>query len=407
VGVPPVCSTNTGDSNHFTHVCPVTGCLTIKQYPAWALSLVKRCDPLRPLIVQEDGHIIALNRHATKAGLETGMTAARARSLCPGAILLVRDAVSEYCAWEYVVEHLHRITPFLESAQPVAWFAASEDEVRETAGRLRACVGFAPYGSTAHLASVWSNPGQTTVVRESQVEAFLDAFPSRLLVDAGYSESLAEGLELLGCSELGPARRLNKRQIGLAFGKEGEALHAVLHPSVTKRTGIFHPAPTVRRHFELEAPCSQAGDLLPIVSQLTEKAAAAMNDQFAGQVRIVLHLEGREPFHGSRVLPHPTSRADTLGRFSLRLGGEMLGTLHQEAGSTGSRAIDIDRIDLILASLMTGDFVQVSLFGEKLRLVTGAVGDVHRNYPNAIKRGVVRAGAHFHEDRFGLRSWSV
>jgi hypothetical protein len=85
----------------------------------------------------------------------------------------------------------------------------------------------------------------------------------------------------------------------------------------------------------------------------------------------------------------------------------MLGSLHEESRKTGSRPIDIDRVDLILASLMTGKFVQASLFGEKLRRVTGAVGDVHRKYPNAIKRGVVRAGAHFHEDRFSLGLWNA
>ncbi len=375
------------------------------------MSLVKRCDPRRPLIVQEDAHIIALNRHATAAGLEVGMTAARARSLCPSAILLLRDAVSEYCAWEYVVEQIHRITPFLESRQPVAWFDALAPEIRETASRLRACVGFAPDRTTAHLAAVWSASGRTTVIPKQKVDTFLDAFPSRLLVEAGFSEALADGLELLGCTKLGPARRLTKRQVVLAFGKEGERLHTVLHPSASKRVSTFHPAPTVRRHFELEAPCSQAGDLLPIVSQLTERAADAMKEQFAGQIRIILHLEGRSegrsPYHGSRVLPHPTSRADTLERFALRLGAEMLGGLHQEARASRSRHTDIDRIDLILASLMTGDLVQASLFGEKLRQVTSAVGDVHRKYPNAIKRSVVRAGAHFHEDRFGLSTWGT
>lgn len=383
----------------------MTGCFTIKQYPAWALSLVKRCDPKRPLIVQEEAHIIALNRHASSAGLEVGMTAARARSLCPTAILLIRDPVAEYCAWEYVVEQIHRITPFLESRQPVVWFDGAAEEIRTTASRLRACVGFAPDRSTAHLAAVWSPSGRTTVVQKNQVEAFLDAYPSRLLAEAGFSEALAEGLEMLGCTSLGPARRLSSRQLVLAFGKEGERLHGVLHPDKSKRVSVFHPAPTIRRHFELEAPCSQPGDLLPIVSQLTGKVADAMKEQFAGQIRIMLHLEGRPPAFGDRVLPYPTSRADTLERFALRLGSEMLGRLHQEARDRELRPLDIDRIDLILASLMTGDLIQASLFGEKLRKVTSAVGDVHRKYPNSIKRSVVREGAHFHEERFKLRVW--
>ena len=139
--------------------------------------------------------------------------------------------------------------------------------------------------------------------------------------------------------------------------------------------------------------------------QLSDRTASALKEQFAGQVRIVLELEGRESVHGSRVLPHPTSRADTLGRYALRLAGEMLGELHKEARTAGRRPWDIDRVDVVLASLMTGDLIQASLFGEKLRKVTSAVGEVHRRYPNAVKRGMVREGAHFHEDRSSLRVW--
>jgi hypothetical protein len=335
------------------------------------------------------------------------MTAARARSLCPGAILLIRDAVAEYCAWEYVVEHLNRVTPFLESSQPVAWFECTPEEVRPVASALRACVGFAPDRSTALLAAIGSGPGQTATVMESQVDRFLDSFPTRLLVHAGFEEAHVDGLELLGCSTLGPARRLTERHLILAFGKAGRDLHAVFHPAKAGRPKLYQPPPTVLRHFELDAPCSHPGDLLPILSQLNERVAGDLGSHFAGQVRIVLHLEGREPLHGSRVLPHPTSRADTLERFVLRLGSEMLSELHEEARSRRSRPIDIDRVDVVLASLMTGDLIQASLFGEKLRKVTSAVGDVHRKYPNAIKRGLVRDGAHFHEDRFGLRVWGA
>jgi hypothetical protein len=244
-------------------------------------------------------------------------------------------------------------------------------------------------------------------VTASQVDGFLDSFPTRRLVDAGFEEAHVDGLELLGCSELGPARRLTERHLALAFGQAGKDLHAAFHPKKSRRTRLYQPPPTVHSHFELDAPCSHPGDLLPILAQLNDRAAAGLGSHFAGQVRIILDLEGREPIRGARVLPYPTSRADTLERFVIRLGSGMLTALHKEAQSNRSRPVDIDRVEVVLASLMTGDLIQASLFGEKLRKVTGAVGDVHRKYPNAIKRGMVRDGAHFHEDRFGLRVWGA
>ncbi len=384
------------------------GCLTIKQFPAWALSLVKRCDRRRPLLVQEDGHIIAMNRLAAELGLEAGMTSARARSLCPEALLLLRDAVSEYSAWEYVVERLHRITPFLESDQPVAWLSVEPRDIRQTVIRLRACAGFAPHRTTAQLAAIWSDVGESTSVTESDTDAFLDAFPSRLLPEVGFEEEIVGRLDLLGCAELGPVRRLTRRHLMLAFGREGEVLHDIMHPEASKGIGIYHPAPTIKRHFDLEAPCSQPGELLPIVAQLVERAAPALGSQFSGQVRLVLHPEGGSPVFGSRVLPHPTSRADTLERFAVRLGAEVLEVLNgHEDSADQARAIDIERVDFILAGLMTADLIQASLFGEKTRKVAGAIGEIHRRYPNAVKHGVVRSGAHFHEDRFGLKVWEA
>jgi impB/mucB/samB family len=394
-------------------VCPVIGCLTIKQFPAWALSLVKRCDRKRPLLVQEDGHIVAMNRIAKDAGLEAGMTSARARSLCPSALLLLRDAVSEYSAWEYVVERLHRITPFLESDQPVAWLGVKPEEIREAVVRLRACAGFAPQRTTAQLAAIRAGTGETVCVSSGNTAAFLDSFPSRLLPEAGFAEEIVERLDLLGCAELGPLRRLTRRHLVLAFGREGEVLYEIMHPEDSKPVGIFHPAPVVRRHFELEAPCSQPGELLPIIAQLVGLAAPALGSQFSGQVRVVLHPENRPAFHGSRVLPHPTSRADTLERFAVRLGAEMLEDLngdHRPAPggeADDHKSIDIERVDLFLAGLMTANMIQSSLFGKKSRKVAGAIGEVHRRYPNAVKHGVVRPGAHFHEDRFGLKVWEA
>ncbi|MGB1375880.1 MAG: hypothetical protein ACPG8N_09185, partial [Rhodothermales bacterium] len=149
---------------------PRFGCLTIKHFPAWAVAMARHHDGTQPLVVQEEHHVIALNRAAALQGLERGMTAARARSLCPDVACYLRDPVAEFSAWEAVLERINRITPFMESTfgrnrtskrassltasdQPQLWFAAHPDEIRMTVRALGASVGFGPHRSTAWLAS--------------------------------------------------------------------------------------------------------------------------------------------------------------------------------------------------------------------------------------------------------------
>ena len=378
------------------------GCLTIKHFPAWAISLIRRHDAVRPLIVQEDEHIVALNTAAEALGLETGMTAARATVLCPSAKLYVRDSVAEFSAWEYVLERMNRITPFMESDSPRLWFKATPDEIRALTLYLGASVGFSTYRSTAWMASLQANQGGILTVPEGEVNSFMDTFPTELLARAGFSDSCIEGLELLGCFSAGLARNLNKRHLTLAYAKEGDVLFDILHPTDASPVPLFRPAPFIRKRFTLYVPCYHPSEAMPIVHRLAEKAHADLKSKsnIVGQIRIVLYLEGCPSMRSTRLLTHPTARLDAITRFAERLATGMFAGLRQKRGRVG-----IERIELELAGLLTGEMIQTNLFGERLRKLTAAVSKVHRRFPRALKRGVVRPGAHFHEDQSGYTTW--
>jgi hypothetical protein len=376
------------------------GCLTIKHFPAWAISLIRRHDAVRPLIVQEDEHIVALNRAALSRGLEPGMTAARATSVCPDAVLYVRDSVAEFSAWEYVQERLNRITPFIESDPPRIWFGASADEVRAVALYMGASVGFGTHRPTAWMASLQAEQGAMLTVHTGEEDSFLDAFPTRLLALAGFSDSCTDGLQLLGCESVGLARNLNRRHLTLAYGKEGEALFDLIHPTDASPVPLFRPAPFISSQFTLYMPCYQPNEAIPIIHRLAQKAHTDLKSSIVGQIRIVLHLEGYPSMRSARLLTHPTARLDALTRFAERLATGMFQDLQQRRGRIG-----IERIELELAGLLTGDMIQTNLFGERLRKLTAAVNKVHRRFPRALKRGVVRTGAHFHEDQSDYTTW--
>ncbi len=404
------------------------GCLTIKHFPAWAIAMARRHDGTQPLIVQEERHIVALNRAAAMQGLERGMTAARARSLCPDAACYLRDPVAEFSAWEYVLERMNRITPFMESTldghpgasstgrsssgrsasgadlttsdQPQLWFAASEPEIRMVVRALGASVGFAPQRSTAWLASIRAGAGQVLSVSEDDVEAFQGAFPIAWLEEAGFSWECVDGLQMLGCNTLGSARAMSERHLKLAWGPEGVRIHRLLHPEDTMSVSVFRPAPAIRKHFTLFTPCYDAPYVIPIVHRLVQKAHDKLKNNVVGQVRLILHLEGHPPEHAARLLTHPTARLDALVRFAERLTDDLFGRMHKDKGRVG-----VEKVEIVLGGLLTGDMIQMSLFDRRLREVKEAVSKVHRRYPRALKKSVVREGAHFHEDRYSYVVW--
>ena len=399
------------------------GCLTIKHFPAWAIALARHHDGTQPLIVQEESHIVALNRAAAQQGLERGMTAVRARSLCPEVACYLRDPVAEFSAWEAVLERMNRITPFMESHfnggmgassgartgvaatltasdQPQLFFAAVPEEVCMTVRALGASVGFAPHRSSAWLASIRAGAGQSLMVPENEVASFQDDFPVAWLEEAGFGLECVDGLQMLGCETLGAARAMNERHLGLAWGEEGTRIHRLLNPDDTAPVALFQPAPSIRKHFTLFTPCYDVPYVIPIVHRLVQKAHGKLTNNVVGQVRLVLHLEGHPPERSARLLTHPTARLDALVRFAERLTEDLFARLVEEKGRVG-----IEKVEVELAGLLTGDMIQISLFDRRLREVKEAVSKVHRRFPRALKRALVRDSAHFHEDRYSYVVW--
>ncbi|MGA1495613.1 MAG: hypothetical protein ACO37D_09480, partial [Rhodothermales bacterium] len=356
-------------------------------------------------------------------GLERGMTAARARSLCPEAACYLRDPVAEFSAWEAVLERINRITPFMESTfgqsgassrgasskgvasltrsdQPQLWLAAAPDEVRMTARSLGASIGFAPHRSTAWLASIRAGAGELLTVPTDEVESFHDSFPVSWLEEAGFGIDCVDGLQMVGCETLGTARAMSERHLKLAWGDEGVRVHRLLYPDDATSVSLFHPAPSINTHFTLFTPCYDAPYLVPIVHRLVQKAHDKLKDNIVGQVRLVLHLEGHPPERAARLLTHPTTRLDALVRFAEKLAEDLFSRITRDKGRVG-----VEKIEIELAGLLTGDMIQMSLFDRRLREVKEAVSKVHRRYPRALKKPVVREGAHFHEDRYSYVVW--
>ncbi|MGB1376089.1 MAG: hypothetical protein ACPG8N_10250, partial [Rhodothermales bacterium] len=237
-------------------------------------------------------------------------------------------------------------------------------------------------------------------VSDGEVDGFHDDFPMAWLEEAGFSLDCVGGLQMLGCETLGSVRSLNERHLNLAWGEEGVRVHRLLRPDDVAPVSVFQPAPSINTRFTLFTPCYDAPYLIPIVHRLVQKGHDKLTNNIVGQVRLVLHMEGHPAERTARLLTHPTARLDALVRFAEQLAEDLFARLTQEKGRVG-----IEKVEVELAGLLTGDMIQMSLFDRRLREVKEAVSKVHRRYPRALKRSKIREGAHFHEDRYSYVVW--
>ena len=149
------------------------GCLYIPDFPAWALA--RTMPSSAPMVAIWAGRVIA-SRGAR--GVEVGDRADRVARLCPEAVVRVRDIHVEQACWEGVLRSLHRVTPFIESADPpfVCFRADTGDAIDTLAAELGIQIGLAGHRATARLAAVRAASGHVLRIPDARRIAFLDRF---------------------------------------------------------------------------------------------------------------------------------------------------------------------------------------------------------------------------------------
>ncbi|MEA2442035.1 MAG: polymerase [Thermoleophilaceae bacterium] len=213
---------------------------------AFYASVEQRDDPRllgRPVIVGA-GVVLAASYEARASGVHSTMGGARARRLCPGAVVVsprwsayVEASRAVFAVFERtapVVEGLSIDEAFLDvsgleriSGTPAQIAARLRREVRERVG-LPITVGVA---STKHLAKVASGVGKPDgliVVPPERELAFLHPLPVERLWGVG--PSTAAKLHAHGLATVGQIARLSRAELAsIVGGASGRHLHAVSH----------------------------------------------------------------------------------------------------------------------------------------------------------------------------------
>jgi hypothetical protein len=418
-----------GRSNVRMHVIRIY----IPEFPAWAQ---RRARPdAGPIAVVAGGRIVALERAKALAALAPGDPAERVERLCPGAAVRLRDTELEVSCWEAFLRALHQVTPFIEADEPPFAAAARIDDgdLRAFAREWNVQAGAAPDRNMALLAALRSAPGAVLRVRAGRERAFLARFGVERLAELEFSEDTIEQLRLFGYRDLAAAAGLTERQLRAQFGEEGERLFGLLRPAEEGGVGLYTPPPSVSADHEFDSPVeAQPGVLEEVLLRLFEEAAGGLGSRRSQHLRMGMRFVGEADVRWTdRLLPSPTDRPETLlrlGRPRLLdlLSGASAGGRASEGGAGGVRPAArmpahsigegdagrkkadpagdfgegppaVERMFVCLQSLRPPSTMQAGLFEER-PAVTGAVRNVHRRYPGAIRRARLRPHAVFSED---------
>jgi DNA polymerase IV len=194
----------------------------------------------KPVIVAGSGPravVTTASYEARRYGVGSAMPAARARRLCPGAIVLPPDfeayRAASRAVWEIVraqlgpLQHVSLDEAYADLTgveKPLRVLRELVAAVREATG-IDVSVGVGPSRLVAKICSDLGKPrGFVAMGREEAARRFAGDPPSRL---PGIGPKTAERLRALGIETIGALQRMPAEQLAARFGaRHGRELHA-------------------------------------------------------------------------------------------------------------------------------------------------------------------------------------
>jgi len=198
----------------------------------------------RPVVVGGDpsgrGVVAAASYEARRFGIHSAMPAARARRQCPETVFIRPDFRLYRRESDLIFAIYRELTPLVQTLsldeayldvtdhlEPFGSATAIAVEIRRRVWaerRLTVSVGVGPNKLVAKIASDFDKPDGLTVVRPSQVEAFLAPLPVRRLYGIGPASE--RRLHELGIDTVADLRELSLDRLLAAFGHWGRSLWA-------------------------------------------------------------------------------------------------------------------------------------------------------------------------------------
>jgi len=201
----------------------------------------------KPVIVggsaESRGVVAAANYEVRKFGVHSAMSSARAKRLCPQAIVIkprmdhyasvarqIREIFEQFTP---LVEPLSLDEAFLDATGSEALFGPSAEIGRQIKHRIRAelrlvaSVGVAPNKFVAKIASDVKKPDALVVIGPEEVQDFLDPLPVGRIWGVG--KVTGQVFERLAIRTIGQLRKMSPDTLTELFGSSGEHYWQLAH----------------------------------------------------------------------------------------------------------------------------------------------------------------------------------
>lgn len=294
----------------------------------------------KPVIVggsaESRGVVAAANYEARKFGVHSAMAAARARRLCPQAIV-IKPRIDYYAAVSRQIRDIfEQFTPLVEplsldeafldvtGSEPV--FGSSAEIGRQIKQRisdelkLTASVGVATNKFVAKIASALKKPDGFVVVEPSEIQSFLDPLPVGRLWGVG--KVTGHVFDRLSVRTIGQLRQMPLPTLTELFGASGEHYWQLAHGIDDRRVVPDREAKSISNETTFAEDIADMEVLRAWLVELVEQVARRLrqHDIKGRTVELKVRFADFQTITRSMTLAAPTS----ITRELLEAGVELL-----------------------------------------------------------------------------------
>jgi DNA polymerase-4 len=310
---------------------------------AFYASVEERDNPAlvgKPVIVggtpEGRGVVAAANYAARRFGVHSAMASARARQLCPQAVVIkpridyyaavsreIRDIFEQFTP---LVEPLSLDEAFLDATGSESIFGPSAEIGRQIKQRIRAelrlvaSVGVAPNKFVAKIASDLRKPDGFCVVEPGEVQPFLDPLPVGRLWGVG--KVTGQVFERIAIRTIGQLRQMPLNTLNELFGSAGEHYWQLAHGIDHRQVVPDREAKSISNETTFAQDISDKEVLRSWLVDLVEQVARRLrrHDLKGRVVELKVRFADFKTISRSMTLPEPTNLTQEL----LSAGTELL-----------------------------------------------------------------------------------
>jgi DNA polymerase IV (archaeal DinB-like DNA polymerase) len=288
-----------------------------------------------PVIVGADpkggkgrGVVSTSNYEARKSGVRSGMPISVAWRLCPRAVYLppnfplyisisaeimalLRKYAGKFEQWGIDEAFLDVTGKVGDWSEAEALARQIKQKIKEKE-RLTASIGVGPNKLVAKVASDYQKPDGLTIVKEEEVEKFLEPLPVRKLLWVGRKTEAK--LKELGVNTIGDLARYDPSSLTSMFGVMGLQLHlsakGIDRSEVEERMGVK----SVSHETTFEEDTADSAVIFQALDALCEDVLKETVDQqlLFKTVTVKIRYQGFETHTRSKTLPFLTNRLRDL-----------------------------------------------------------------------------------------------